>query len=151
MKSPIYENDFLLWSEQQAAALRAGNLAVLDREGLIEELESMGNFDRRALRSQFSNILEHLLKLQFSNSTAPHGKWLGELRQFRKEAHGIYVDEPGIVRYQDDLFAKAWKLGLEAAEANFRDFRETVSLPQDCPYTIEQVLDYSFHPRREED
>ena len=151
MKSTTYESDFLLWSEQQAAALRTGNLAALDTEGLIEELESMGNSDRRALRSQFSNILEHLLKLQFSNSTEPHSKWMGELRRFRMEAHGLYVDEPGIVRYQDDLFAKAWKLGLEAAEANFRDYKENVALPRECPYTIDQVLDYSFIPRRSKD
>jgi Domain of unknown function DUF29 len=61
----LYDQDFLLWTEEQAAALRRvkeSNLP-LDWENLAEEIESLGKSDRRQLRSQIRRILCHLFKL----------------------------------------------------------------------------------------
>jgi len=45
----LYEHDFFLWTQEQAAGLRrakASNLP-LDWENLAEEIESLGKSDRR--------------------------------------------------------------------------------------------------------
>ena len=55
----LYEQDFFLWTKEQAAALRLAKNSnlPLDWENLAEEIERKS--DRRELRSQ----IRHLLKL----------------------------------------------------------------------------------------
>ena len=62
----LYDQDFVLWTEKQAAALRAakGSNLPLDWENLAEEIASLGKSDRRELRSQIRRVLRHLLKLE---------------------------------------------------------------------------------------
>jgi len=75
-----YDTDLLLWSEEQARALRAaareGSNAPIDWEHVAEEIESLGAAERRALASHIGTVIEHLLKLQASPATAPERGWL---------------------------------------------------------------------------
>ena len=59
--SGLYDEDFVRWTEEQAAALRRakGSNLPLDWENLAEEIESLGKSDRRELRSQITRILRH--------------------------------------------------------------------------------------------
>jgi hypothetical protein len=62
----LYTHDVVLWSERQAAALRrvrAGErVNDLDWDNLIEEVESLGRSETRAVRMLLVRALEHLLK-----------------------------------------------------------------------------------------
>jgi Domain of unknown function DUF29 len=64
----LYEQDFFLWTKEQAAALRLAKNSnlPLDWENLAEEIERKS--DRRELRSQIRRILRHLLKLEATPS-----------------------------------------------------------------------------------
>jgi Domain of unknown function DUF29 len=62
---PLYDQDFALWIEEQVAALRAGDVAALDLQHLIEELEGLTKRDQRALGSQLKRIMTHLLKQRY--------------------------------------------------------------------------------------
>ena len=70
----LYENDFNLWLEETAQALRDGNLEQLDRENLLEEIDAMGRSDRRAIRRNLEQLLMHLLKWHYQpdKSHIPH-------------------------------------------------------------------------------
>ena len=83
--SALYDEDFVRWTEEQAAALRSAislpagrtgssNLP-LDWENLAEEIESLGKSDRRELRSQITRVLRHLLKLDVSPAAEPRASW----------------------------------------------------------------------------
>lgn len=147
MKSPIYEKDFLLWSEQQAAALRAGNLAALDKDGLLEELEDMGNERKEALQSLIRNILAHLLKLEYSSATDPRAGWVEEITEFRAQAETKLDDTPSLKHYAEGLHQKAWPQARKMVEKSFRVYQEKAKLPNSCPYTLDNVLDYDFFPK----
>lgn len=147
MKSPIYEKDFLLWSEQQAAALRAGNLAALDKDGLLEELEDMGNERKEALQSLIRNILAHLLKLEYSSATDPRAGWVEEITEFRAQAETKLDDTPSLKHYAEGLHQKAWPQARKMVEKSFRVYQEKAKLPNNCPYTLDNVLDYDFFPK----
>lgn len=69
----LYEEDFLRWTEEQAAALRRakGSNLPLDWENLAEEIEDLGRSVRRELISQIRRILRHLLKLEASPAVGP--------------------------------------------------------------------------------
>jgi hypothetical protein len=57
--SNLYDEDFVRWTEEQAAALRQakGSNLPLDWENLAEQIASLGRSDRRELRSQITRIL----------------------------------------------------------------------------------------------
>lgn len=83
----LYEEDFVRWTEQQAAALRdaaatATNLP-LDWENLAEEIEDLGRSQRNELASRLAVILEHLIKLENSPSSDPRPGWMDTIDRER--------------------------------------------------------------------
>jgi hypothetical protein len=56
VRPSLYDQDFLAWTEQQAALLRARRLDQLDLDNLAEELDTMG----RSERGELENRLEVL-------------------------------------------------------------------------------------------
>jgi hypothetical protein len=146
MCSSTYEHDFLLWTEQQAALLRAGKLSELDIEHIREEIESMGKEQKLALQSLLRMILVHLLKLDLSPATEPRAKWIEEVLEFRAQAENRLEDTPSLRHYADELFAKAWPQARRIAQKSFELHGEQVQVPAECPYTLEQVLDPDFLP-----
>jgi Domain of unknown function DUF29 len=67
----LYDEDFPLWAERQAALLRAGRFAELDLENLIEEVEDLSRRERKSIESYVETILEHFLKLTLSPAERP--------------------------------------------------------------------------------
>lgn len=51
--------------DEQVAALRAGDVAALDLQNLIEELQGLTKRDEQALGSQLKRIMTHLLKQRY--------------------------------------------------------------------------------------
>ena len=56
----LYEDDILLWSEQQAGALRRRALNEIDWENVAEEIESVGNEQLHAVESLRATLLSRL-------------------------------------------------------------------------------------------
>ena len=88
-KSPsTYDADFLVWSEQQAQALRelAKNRALLpnalDLEHLIEEVEDLGRSEFNAVESQILNIMVHLIKMAGDPDAPAVAHWYDEIQAF---------------------------------------------------------------------
>ena len=48
-KATLYNQDFLLWTQQQAECLKKGRWAELDVEHLVEELETLGRSEQKEL------------------------------------------------------------------------------------------------------
>src|ERR671921_278798 len=86
----LYDQDFLLWTEQQATLLResAGRRLnfPLDWENLAEEIESLGKSQRAELRSRLTTIIEHLLKLEHSTAREPREGWEDTVGRTRHDA-----------------------------------------------------------------
>jgi len=104
----LYDRDFVLWTEQQAALLRGakGSQLPLDWKNLAEEIESLGKSDRRELRSQVTRILRHLLKLAVSPTTGPRAGWQSTIREARIEIEDVLEDSPNLRREIPDIVAK---------------------------------------------
>jgi Domain of unknown function DUF29 len=63
----LYDTDFLSWTEEQVAALRAlaqrPDLSnAVDWENVIEEIECLGRSEWKGVASQIRNALAHILK-----------------------------------------------------------------------------------------
>jgi hypothetical protein len=146
LRSPIHEQDFLLWTEEQAGLLRAGRIDELDIANILEEIEDMGREQKMAPQSLIRMILIHLLKLNLSCAQDPKAKRIEELLEFRVQAKSRLDDTPSLAHDADELFHKAWPQARRIAQKSFELHNEAVDLPAVCPYTLEQVLDPDFLP-----
>jgi hypothetical protein len=59
--TPLYDQDFYAWTQQQAVPLRARNWPELEDNNLAEELEALGKRDRREPERRFEVFVMHLL------------------------------------------------------------------------------------------
>ena len=80
----LYDEDILVWSEQQAAALRS--LASrrdlpneLDLANVIEEIEDVGRSEFHAVESYVENILAHLVLLSADPDAPAARGWIAEV------------------------------------------------------------------------
>jgi len=96
----LYKEDFVRWTEQQAAALRdAASLGAnlpLDWENLAEEIYSLGRSQRRELRSRIAVIIEHLIKLECSPARDPRRGWVETVGRERSEIELLLDDSPSL-------------------------------------------------------
>ena len=148
----LYDTDFYAWTQEQAAALRrmadARVNTELDLENLAEEVESLGNSGVNALTSDLSRVIEHLLKLEHSPAIDPRKKWRGSVVEHRGRAQETIEESGSLRRMAPDLVGKAWRRALR----NVREALESYdglppdTLPMDCPYTLDQILDDGFWP-----
>ena len=145
-QTSVYEQDFIVWSQEQAELLRTGCWNSLDIENLLEELDNMGNSEKQALQSLLRNIISHLLKFQLSSALQARPGWVEEISEFRAQAETKLQDTPSLRHYMNDLFMKAWPQARKIVEKSLRIYGENIHIPSECPYTLEQVLDYDFLP-----
>lgn len=141
----LYERDFYAWTQTQARELRRfastrPNLP-LDLPRLAEEIADLGKDRRDALRSWAARIMEHLLLLEHSQASEPRRGWAKEIVDFRGDI------ERRISRsFRRDLRARLPRLyeGARRAVARKLDIygegARSAGLPEECPYTLEQVI-----------
>ena len=150
----LYERDFYAWTQAQARELRRfaatrPNLP-LDLPHLAEEVADLGKDRRDALRSWVRRVIEHLLLLEHSPASEPRAHWAGEIAAFRNDINDRLS---GTLRrdlqrrlprlYREARRVAALKMGSHGeVEASGR-------LPEECPYTLEQLLDDEWLPERE--
>ena len=82
--SSVYDEDILIWSERQAAALRS--LASrrdlpneLDLANVIEEIEDVGKSEFHTVESLIENVLCHLVLLRVDPDGSPSRGWIAEI------------------------------------------------------------------------
>ncbi len=92
---------------RRRAAGELVNDSALDWPNIAEEIESVGNSERSALRSHIATVLEHLIKLHASPAAEPRNGWKtsvlharGGIRRtlkgspsLRREAAAMIADE----------------------------------------------------------
>jgi hypothetical protein len=140
-----YNTDFFKWTQQQAEALAAGKVSELDWANLAEEIESLGKWDRRALRSRLEVLVIHLLKWRYQPERRQAGRsWSSTIRTQRRRIEQILEDSPSLRRQVSDLMAADYQgVRLNASDETGLPLE---TFPEACPWTAEQVLDETFWP-----
>jgi hypothetical protein len=151
-----YERDFYLWTQRQAAELRRaaaqGSNLPLDWEHLAEEIESLGERDRRELYSRLVRAIEHLLKLQFAPVDEPRRLWRVSVLNQRRDLKAIFRNSPSLRQAALDFLPEAHEEALALLEQSIPDAEMGLwpDLPRACPYTLEEILDATWWPERAE-
>ena len=143
MSTSLYEKDFYRWLEQTAALVREGRLDEIDRDILLDELESMGKRDKRELMNRLTVLIAHLLKWQIQPQERSSG-WIGSIAEQRLQIAGQLEDSPSLKGFLPEAAASAYPKALTLAA------RETgvgpESFPATCPFAISELLDDEFYP-----
>jgi hypothetical protein len=143
MSTALYEKDFYRWLEQTVALVREGRLEEIDRDILLDELESMGKRDKRELMNRLSILIAHLLKWQVQAEARSSG-WIGSIAEQRLQITGQLEDSPSLKGFLPEAATNAYPKALSLAA------RETElgpeSFPATCPFAISELLDDDFYP-----
>jgi len=108
----LYEKDFNLWIEQTVNQLKKGNLADLDIENLIEEIDSMGRSDKREIYSRLKVLLMHLLKWKYQPEK-PTPSWVNTIDEQREQLELVLKDSPSLKPYFRDILSKSCSCSLQ--------------------------------------
>jgi hypothetical protein len=156
----LYDEDFVLWSEQQAESLRAaaqgGSNQHIDWENVAEEIGDLARSERRALRNQVRRIIIHLIKLEHSPAPNPRPGWRESIGDARVQIEDMLSDSPSLKREIDGVIRDQTERGARLAIADLEDRGELdSSLARELKaksyldlfaYTEEQVLGDWFPP-----
>lgn len=132
-----YDVDFVAWTEETARAIREERWSDIDRDALIDEVESLGNRDRREVISRLTVLLLHLLKTKYQPERETRS-WSDTIEEQRDQLALILDDSPSLRTRIDDLLSKAYKAARRKAaiETGIR----LESFPETCEWTAAEVL-----------
>ncbi|MGC8475145.1 MAG: DUF29 domain-containing protein [Acetobacteraceae bacterium] len=141
--SALYDTDFYAWANQQAALLRAGDLAAADLAHIAEEIESMGRTEKRELVSRLAVLLLHLLKWRHQPGRRG-ASWRATIRIQRRELTTHLADNPSLKNRLGEAIALAY--GNAAIAAGGETGLPDATFPPLCPWSFEQIMAEDFWP-----
>ena len=141
MPSNLYATDFYAWTLEQSKLLKEGNFKHLDIVNLVKEIESLGKQQRQELRSRLGVLMGHLLKWDYQPEK--RGKsWRVTIQIQRREISDLLEENPSLKLDMSEAIAKAHQAGLDLVCLETPlDYED---LPQNCPYSLAQLLDSNF-------
>jgi hypothetical protein len=147
-ESAPYDTDFYGWTQIQAAALRDEELKWLkdldlDLDNLAEEIESLGNEQRHAIRSHLRNLLLHLLKWRYQTDRRGES-WFASIDNAREEIADRLEINRSLRPELEAFFAWAYPRARRKAQRQTGIPLDT--FPETCPWPLERVLDEDFFP-----
>jgi hypothetical protein len=140
----LYGEDILLWSEQQAAAIRRlgrtgrGISNDLDIENVAEEIESVGRSELAAVKSEIRLIFVHLIKLVAEPNAGAVRHWRGKIVSFHSEVKERYAPSMRQRIDVDVLWRSAREQSLLAREG--AEQSRVAGLATSSPFTLDDLL-----------
>jgi hypothetical protein len=136
----LHDNDFLQWTEQQAALLRriAAREPVNeapDWPNIIEAIERAGSEQLHAVTSLLVQALVHMLKAESWPQATNSPEWLAAARRFRADAVDRFSPS---MRHRIDL-ASLYADAL-AGLPHTMNGRPPRPAPNTCPVTLDELL-----------
>jgi hypothetical protein len=140
MPGELYDTDIVAWSAQQADLLRHAargeRVNGLDWPNLIEEIESVGRSEVRAVESLLRQALVHLLKLHGWPGHEAASHWKSEAIGFLGEAADDFT--PSMRRQIDPK--KLYRRALAQVNTLRLNGTAPLPLPPACPFALADLL-----------
>lgn len=141
-----YQDDIVVWANEQARLIRAGRFDLLDLEHIAEEIEDVGKSEQRELSSRMAVLLAHLLKWQFQPERRG-ASWERTIREQRKAVARRLEKTPSLKPELQD--AGWWEAVWGDAVSLVLSEVELPDLPENCPWGVDEVLAMEFYPGNE--
>src|SRR5262249_42433 len=125
----------------QAALLRAGKWQELDYTNLAEEIESLGQWDKRDLEQRLEALLIQLLTW-WAKPEDRCGRWQRTIRTQRYELALLLRDSPSLEAQLPVFLTEVYP----HARAAVLEDPGLSALPESCPFTPIQLFSADFWP-----
>ncbi|MGN6317215.1 DUF29 domain-containing protein [Trinickia sp.] len=138
-----YDEDVVLWAEEQATLLRAGELSRIDIEHIAEEIEDVAKSETREVMNRMAVLLTRLLEWRFVTGRRCASKQRG-IKAERQHVAYLLAQAPSLTQ----KLAVPDCMGLMWAKALAEVVSDTGlgGFPETCPWSMAQVLDAGFMP-----
>jgi hypothetical protein len=144
----LYDRDFFEWTVRNAELLRRGCVQEADLEHLAEEIEDLGERDKREVINRLIVLLMHLLKwsIQPERRYTESGgsSWLATIREQRRQLTAIFAQSGSLRRYAEEGLPKAHRDAVK--EASAETGIPIQQFPGQCLFRFDQVLEDEFLP-----
>src|ERR1051326_3922677 len=110
----LYDTDFAEWAKETAELVRAGRLSEVDLEHVAEEIEDLGKRDRRAVESQMTRLLLHLIKQRIQPERDGASR-KASVNSAELELSLIVRDSPSLLRYLAEHLQEIYSDALRRA------------------------------------
>ena len=141
--SSRYDEDFYAWTNEQADHLAEGHFSLLDVDNIVDEIRTLGQSVRNEAKSRLNVLLVHLLKWRYQSKKQTRS-WRMTIIEQRTRLLELLEESPSLRSYPASVLGKEYRLArLHAATETGLD---DDAFPQDCPFTIDQILDPDFMP-----
>lgn len=105
--------------------------------GIEELIEALSRSDKRALRSQLTRLMLHIIKWRLQPDYRSRS-WLSSISNARVEIAALLEDEPGLRRVIPELWEKCFRAAQKLAYA------ETGIQPKIAELTENEVFDKEY-------
>ena len=126
--------DAYKWSNETAQALRTGNLAAIDLEELIDEVESIASGLRRELVSTLKDVIEALLVLDYTKDNSEEAD--RQLAHAQGQLRLLLHSAPSLLEAVSEAVVEAYQWAKDNVMEDYG-----VSLPERCPFPLERIME----------
>jgi hypothetical protein len=138
----LYESDFLLWTQDTIAKLRAKDFDHVDLENLLEEIEALGNSYRDELESRLEILIEHCLKRLVVDMPQEFNGWERTIREQRRRLKRRLQKTPSLKTRWDESVLEAFEFAVETLRDDYPQYQ----FPDTWPFRrdIDTMLNQEF-------
>ncbi|MGH8000138.1 MAG: DUF29 domain-containing protein, partial [Brasilonema sp.] len=107
MNLTLYDKDFYLWLEETVQLLQERRLSELDIPNLIDEIAEMAKSQKKAVKSNLTVILWHLLKYKYQPEKRTNS-WRLTLFEHRDRLQESFADSPSLIPFFREVFNESY-------------------------------------------
>ena len=152
----LYDRDYYQWLIQTAKLLKEKKFTQLDLENLIEEIESLGKSEKRAIGSNLIIVILHLLKWRYQPEKRSNRRgcgvnrihalvspvWKSSIREHRRRIQELLTDSPSLKNLLPEILADSYSAAKK--QASDETGLSIVAFPEECLFTLSECLDEDF-------
>ena len=135
---PAYEQDYAAWVDHQAGLIKAGRWQEIDRDNLIDEVESLGRSVFNSFVGAIEVVLLHMLKWDYQPERRSRS-WILSIDEHRARAEQELEDNPSYKARTQQAVERAYRVAPLRASGETDLPRRT--FPDQCPYDWTQIME----------
>lgn len=147
-KASLFDQDYYAWVKEQIRLLHLRQFEHLDLEHLPDELNDLAWLTQREIETNLEIICNHLLKYKYAreylNDELCCSSWRSALGIARNKIVDQLQDSPSLQNYPAEELDICYQLAVDQVYQETKLPDDT--LPKNCPWTVNQVLDQDWLP-----
>ncbi|UXE60736.1 MAG: DUF29 domain-containing protein [Woronichinia naegeliana WA131] len=143
MNSTLYNQDYYQWIQETVKIPEQRNFQEIDLDNLIEEIQDLALNEKQVIETNLIVVLKLLLKWQYQPEQRS-GEIKASIRRHRYQIRDDPKVSPSLKTYLSEIWLESYQ------EARLQAADETelaiATFPEQCPYTIENILNTDYLP-----